>query len=306
MTRVAVLGSESAMPVTSGCDVTILMPCLNERITLPACIDTAEEAVRQLEAQGLSAEILVSDNGSEDGSREYAMSRGCRVTECPQRGYGAALIHGIHAARGRYVVMGDSDASYDFREGVPMVGKLTEGYDICMGNRFTGKIVPGEIMAEEAVRRGRRHLQRLADAAEDHVAGGEAVAFHARGPGRRAQPLRKLRGGAAGRSRDSSQGRTPGGLSAFTSGSVRRKAQPAAAKSQGRDATATNALCPSRSQPPGDERTALRRLCRRWWWRSIRTGQASLHAPQSELAAERWFQSARPRRWGVITEPIGP
>ena len=143
MTRVAVLGSESVMPVTTSRDVTILMPCLNERITLPACIDTAEEAVRQLEAQGLSAEILVSDNGSDDGSREYAMSRGCRVTECQQRGYGAALIHGIHAARGRYVVMGDSDASYDFREGVPMVGKLTEGYDLCMGNRFTGKIMPG-------------------------------------------------------------------------------------------------------------------------------------------------------------------
>lgn len=124
-------------------DVTILMPCLNERITLPACIATAQEAAATLAARGLTAEILISDNGSTDGSREYAESRGCRVALCPQRGYGAALIHGIKAARGRFVVMGDSDASYDFREGVPMVAKLEEGYDICMGNRFQGRIEPG-------------------------------------------------------------------------------------------------------------------------------------------------------------------
>jgi glycosyltransferase involved in cell wall biosynthesis len=124
-------------------DVTILMPCLDERITLPACIDTAEEAVRRLAEQGLTAEILISDNGSADGSHASARLRGCRVTECATRGYGAALIHGIRAARGRFVVMGDSDASYDFREGVPMVAKLAHGYDICMGNRFTGTIIPG-------------------------------------------------------------------------------------------------------------------------------------------------------------------
>jgi hypothetical protein len=124
-------------------DVTILMPCLDERRTLPACIDTASEAAATLSGRGFSVEILVSDNGSTDGSREYAESRGCRVAICPHRGYGAALIHGIHAARGKYVVMGDSDASYDFREGVPMVAKLEEGYDVCMGNRFTGRIMPG-------------------------------------------------------------------------------------------------------------------------------------------------------------------
>lgn len=124
-------------------DVTILMPCLNERVTLPACIDTAEEAVRMLAERGYTAEILISDNGSEDGSQAYAASRGCRVTTCPTRGYGAALIHGIEAAQGRYVVMGDSDASYDFREGVPMVEALASGADICMGNRFTGRIAPG-------------------------------------------------------------------------------------------------------------------------------------------------------------------
>jgi glycosyltransferase involved in cell wall biosynthesis len=124
-------------------DVTILMPCLNERVTLPACIDTSEEAVRMLAERGYTAEILISDNGSDDGSQAYAASRGCRVTHCPTRGYGAALIHGIDAARGTFIMMGDSDASYDFREGVPMVEALASGYDICMGNRFTGSIQPG-------------------------------------------------------------------------------------------------------------------------------------------------------------------
>lgn len=124
-------------------DVTILMPCLNERVTLPACIDTARDAADQLAGRGLAVEILISDNGSDDGSQEYARSRGCRVVHCDRRGYGAALINGIREARGRFIVMGDSDASYDFREGVPMVAKLEEGYDICMGNRFTGRIMPG-------------------------------------------------------------------------------------------------------------------------------------------------------------------
>ena len=143
MVESALIDTDPRVADTAVTDVTFLMPCLDERITLPACIGTAEEAVRKLVAQGLSAEILISDNGSQDGSQDYARSRGCRVTECPTRGYGAALIHGIREARGRFVVMGDSDASYDFREGVPMVAKLAEGYDICMGNRFTGKIVPG-------------------------------------------------------------------------------------------------------------------------------------------------------------------
>jgi len=127
----------------SGPDVTILMPCLNERVTLPQCIDWAVEACRRLADLGYASEILISDNGSDDGSQDYARSRGCRVVQAPQRGYGAALIHGIEAAAGRFIVMGDSDASYDFREGVPMVVKLAEGYDLCMGNRFTGRIMPG-------------------------------------------------------------------------------------------------------------------------------------------------------------------
>ena len=124
-------------------DVTILMPCLNERVTLPQCIDWAVEACGRLADLGYASEILISDNGSDDGSQDYARSRGCRVVQAPQRGYGAALIHGIEAAAGRFIVMGDSDASYDFREGVPMVVKLAEGYDLCMGNRFAGRIMPG-------------------------------------------------------------------------------------------------------------------------------------------------------------------
>jgi glycosyltransferase involved in cell wall biosynthesis len=124
-------------------DVTILMPCLNEVQTLPACIETAREAGDALEAKGLNYEILMSDNGSTDGSIELAERLGCRVVHCPHRGYGSALIFGCEQARGSYIVFGDSDASYDFREGVPMVDKLREGYDVCMGSRFKGEIKDG-------------------------------------------------------------------------------------------------------------------------------------------------------------------
>lgn len=124
-------------------DVTILMPCLNESRTLPTCIQWARGALDRLQDQGLSGEILISDNGSDDGSIEIAQSQGCRVVRCPVRGYGNALIYGSRAARGQYIVMGDSDASYDFREAVPMVMKLREGYDLCMGNRFKGEVKAG-------------------------------------------------------------------------------------------------------------------------------------------------------------------
>ena len=126
-----------------GIDVTILMPCLNESTTLEQCVETAKAALRELEGLGLSGEILISDNGSTDGSLELAERLDCRVVHCPRRGYGNALIHGSLEARGRYIVMGDADASYDFREGVPMVLKLKDGHDLCMGNRFAGTIKPG-------------------------------------------------------------------------------------------------------------------------------------------------------------------
>ncbi len=103
----------------------------------------ALEAAEDLKKDGLSTEILISDNGSTDGSQKLARSLGARVTECPHRGYGNALIWGGREARGRYIVMGDSDASYDFRDGAKMVRKLTEGYELCMGTRLKGTIMPG-------------------------------------------------------------------------------------------------------------------------------------------------------------------
>ncbi len=123
-------------------DVTIVMPCLNEEEALPYAIQSAKETLAELNKLGFSAEILISDNGSTDGSRELAEAAGCRVVNCPGKGYGSALIFGIKAALGKYIVMGDADGSYDFGEAVPMVLKLKEGYDLCMGSRFKGRIMP--------------------------------------------------------------------------------------------------------------------------------------------------------------------
>lgn len=120
--------------------VSIVMPCLNEYKTLPACIKKAHEAINKLD---LSGEIIVADNGSTDGSQELAKSLGARVIDVPVRGYGAALSWGIQEAKGEYVVMGDADDSYDFREAVPMIKKLLQGYDLCMGTRLQGRIIPG-------------------------------------------------------------------------------------------------------------------------------------------------------------------
>lgn len=124
-------------------DVTFVLPCLNEAKALPAAIAMAREALERLQAKGYGGEILVSDNGSTDGSPLLAAALGCRVVHCPEEGYGNALRHGIGAALGRYIIMGDADASYDFREAVPMVDKLAQGYDLCMGSRFRGTIHPG-------------------------------------------------------------------------------------------------------------------------------------------------------------------
>ena len=131
------------MSDTPAPEATILMPCLDEIQTLPTCIDWAQEAANALRKRGIETEILISDNGSTDGSQEYARQRGCRVVACPKRGYGNALVHGVRAARGRYILMGDSDASYDFREGVAMIEKLVDGFDLCMGTRLKGTILPG-------------------------------------------------------------------------------------------------------------------------------------------------------------------
>jgi hypothetical protein len=121
-------------------ELTILMPCLNEAETLGTCV---RKAMDYLARSGIAGEVLVADNGSTDGSQAIAESLGARVVAVPERGYGAALIAGIAAARGRFVIMGDSDDSYDFTALDPFVAKLREGYELVMGNRFKGGIKPG-------------------------------------------------------------------------------------------------------------------------------------------------------------------
>lgn len=124
--------------------VTIVMPCLNETISLPHCIANAKDALAQIEERfGLAGEIVIADNGSTDGSQALAESLGARVVPVARRGYGAALIGGCTAAYGDYILMGDCDGSYNFTEGVAMIGKLIDGHDLCMGSRFDGGIAPG-------------------------------------------------------------------------------------------------------------------------------------------------------------------
>ncbi|WP_155263890.1 glycosyltransferase family 2 protein [Sphingomonas segetis] len=135
--------ARSIAPAT-GVDVTIVMPCLNEVQCLPHCIANANDALRRIADQyGLSGEIVVADNGSTDGSQALATGLGARVVPVAERGYGAALIGGGKASRGRYILMGDADGSYDFTDGVAMIGELEEGAELCMGSRFKGGITPG-------------------------------------------------------------------------------------------------------------------------------------------------------------------
>lgn len=121
-------------------ELTILMPCLNEAETIAVCIKRAR---RLLEENSIDGEILISDNGSTDGSQAIARQLGARVVDCPIRGYGAALQHGIENAQGRFILMGDSDDSYHFDEAMPMIEQLRKGYDVCMGTRLKGTIMPG-------------------------------------------------------------------------------------------------------------------------------------------------------------------
>jgi len=121
-------------------ELSVVMPCLNEAETLGACI---EKARRSLDALSIRGEIIVADNGSTDGSREIAARLGARVVCAENKGYGNALRAGIDAARGRYVIMGDSDDSYDFSQIPLFLEKLHHGFDVVMGNRFQGGIEPG-------------------------------------------------------------------------------------------------------------------------------------------------------------------
>ena len=133
--RQNVSGPEADCP-----ELTILMPCLNEAETIAVCVIKAK---RYIEARGINGEVLVADNGSSDGSAAIAEEHGARVVEVQERGYGSALLGGIAAARGRFVIMGDADDSYDFTALDPFVEKLREGHDLVMGNRFKGGIKPG-------------------------------------------------------------------------------------------------------------------------------------------------------------------
>lgn len=120
--------------------LTILMPCLNEAETLAVCISKAKSWI---EESGIESEIVIADNGSTDGSQAIAESLGARVISVPQRGYGSALFHGSLAAKGEWIIMGDSDDSYNFSRLDFFVDKLKEGYDLVMGNRFLGGIEKG-------------------------------------------------------------------------------------------------------------------------------------------------------------------
>lgn len=121
-------------------ELTVVMPCLDEAETLEVCIC---KALASMEESGIVGEVLIADNGSTDGSQDIARRNGARVVDVPTRGYGAALQGGIASARGQFVIMGDADDSYDFRNLLPFVEKLREGYDLVMGNRFLGGIAPG-------------------------------------------------------------------------------------------------------------------------------------------------------------------
>jgi glycosyltransferase involved in cell wall biosynthesis len=124
-------------------EISIVMPCLNERETILECVKEAKEAI---EAAGVRGEIVVADNGSTDGSQAVAERAGARVVAVPSKGYGNALMGGIAAASGTYVLMGDADGSYDFRELPRFLAKLRAGADLIMGCRLPsggGTILPG-------------------------------------------------------------------------------------------------------------------------------------------------------------------
>ena len=116
------------------------MPCLNEAQTVGVCVQKARRAIKQL---GISGEVVVADNGSTDGSPSIAEREGARVVHQPIRGYGAAYLAGIAAARGKFIVIGDSDNTYDFGEIPRFLQPLRESADLVMGSRFKGEIKPG-------------------------------------------------------------------------------------------------------------------------------------------------------------------
>jgi hypothetical protein len=140
---------EDTLAKAGDIELSILMPCLNEAETLGICIDKAKAFLWRT---GINGEVVIADNGSTDGSQAIARAHGARVVQVEARGYGAALIGGIRSARGRFIIMGDSDNSYDFANLDRFVEKLREGFDVVMGNRFRGGI------AESAMPKLHRYL----------------------------------------------------------------------------------------------------------------------------------------------------
>ena len=120
-------------------EVSVVMPCLNEEETLGICIQKAQ---RTLDALGIVGEVVIADNGSTDASAEIAERLGASVVHQPTRGYGAAYLAGLAAAQGQYIIMGDSDDTYDFTDLERFITPLQNGYDLVIGNRFKGEILP--------------------------------------------------------------------------------------------------------------------------------------------------------------------
>ena len=135
-------GASQAPPIKQDTpiELSIIMPCLNEAETLEPCI---RKAMAYLHRANIRGEVVIGDNGSTDGSQKIALACGARVVKIEQRGYGSALYGATLASRGKFIIMGDSDDSYDFSNLDPFVAKLREGCDLVMGNRFAGGIKPG-------------------------------------------------------------------------------------------------------------------------------------------------------------------
>jgi len=121
-------------------ELSIVIPCLNEEATIGACVETGLDAMRRL---GLGGEVVVCDNGSSDQSAQIAESAGARVVFESLPGYGSALMAGIAASHGRYIIMADGDNTYDLAEIGPFVEHMRQGKDLVMGSRFRGRILPG-------------------------------------------------------------------------------------------------------------------------------------------------------------------
>ncbi len=124
-------------------ELSIVLPCLNEEETVGACVAVARQT---LESAGIAGEVIVADNGSEDGSREAAAAAGAQVVRVAERGYGAALMGGIAGARGRYILMADADLSYDLAEAPRFLARLREGSELVQGCRLPaggGRVLPG-------------------------------------------------------------------------------------------------------------------------------------------------------------------